>query len=183
MASEFTDKMTPPGRGGRSQYRIEGDQVIDQNGVAHDVHEVVLNIPWVKAVKYPPAHEYVVEARCPDELWAIISVFVRDNAASYLAYFRGYQTPNRYLDFDGRRYWLTSSGGVGSRVMMMNRTRFSDCEPPARVDQGATPRHNWIGPPWMPDGSPWPSWYRQGPDGKYVYVAELDPYPVRNRKL
>ena len=63
--------------------------------------------------------------------------------SGHLAYFRGYQRPNRYWDFDGRRYWRTSSGGPGGVTHMLNRCLFSDAEPPRRVDQGAQPWHAW----------------------------------------
>ena len=166
----------------RRALRIESDKVIDDSGVVHDVRLAIAEIPWVTAIKYEPNHQYITQGRCPVVPWEVLSTFVRHHPESYLAIFRGYKTPNRYMDLDGRRYWMTSSGGRGGGVLMLNRCLFTDSEPPRRLDQGAKPRLDWSGPPWMPDGSPWPPWYQPGPDGVHRYVASLDPYRGRRRQ-
>ncbi len=59
---------------------------------------------------------------------------------SFLAYFRGYQRPNRYWEApDGLRYWRTR--------FELNRCTLDSVEPPRRVDQGAKPIRDWVGPP------------------------------------
>jgi hypothetical protein len=67
----------------------------------------------------------------------ILDIAIAKHPDSYLAYFRGYQRPNRYWDFEGRRYWRTANGGPRGITHMLNRCLFSDAEPPRRVDQGA----------------------------------------------
>ena len=57
------------------------------------------------------------------------------NAATYRAYFRGYQSPMRYWEApDGRRYWLK---------FMINRCWPDSVERLRRVDEGATAITDW----------------------------------------
>lgn len=75
--------------------------------------------------------------------WDELDVMIRDSPDSYLAYFRGYQRPNRYWDGpDGLPYWPTR--------FELNRCRPDSVEPLRRVDEGATPILDWDGPPWAP---------------------------------
>lgn len=168
-------------KAGDLRLRVDGEHVISESGVLFDIREMIDAIPWVTAFMYPPPHAYVVRDRCPAVPWQVLSVFVRHSPDSYLAYFRGYQRPNRYVELDGRRYWATSSGGPGGGVMMLNRGRFEDSEPPRRVDDGAQPILDWQGPPWELNGSPWPRWYERGPDGVYRYRRDLDPHRPKSR--
>src|SRR5436853_3092836 len=84
--------------------------VIDANtGVTYDLADVVQRIPWVASKVYPeptmPPHAYVMRERCPSELWEMLAFAIGTHPASYLAYFHGYQHPNRYLELpNGRRY-------------------------------------------------------------------------------
>ena len=153
--------------------------VVDSDGEVFDIREAIDLIPWVNATMYPPPHQYVVQRHCPAIPWMVLAMAIAKHPASYLAYFRGYAKPNRYLEIDGHRYWQTSAGNAGALVLMLNRATFESAEPPRRVDQGAKPAQNWIGPPWDVNGSPWPSWYTRGPDGRYHYNRALD--PNRNR--
>jgi hypothetical protein len=168
-------------KAGNLRLRVEGEQVISDDGQVYDVREAIAEIRWVAAFKYPPAHSYAVRGRGPDAPWQVLSIFVRHSVDSYLAYFRGYQRPNRYVNLDGRRFWVTSSGGPKGGVTMLNSGRFEDAEPPRRVDEGGQPILDWQGPPWSLNGSPWPLWFQPGPDGRHVYVPALDPYRGRRR--
>lgn len=136
-------------------------RVVDvETGDVHDLEEAIAATRWVTAVKYPPPHQYAVLGRTPMLAWDVIATVIRHHPASYLAYFRGYQRPNRYLDLPGHRYWRTSSGGAGRRVThMINRCTYDSAEPPRRIDAGAVPI-DWDGPPWDLYGSPWPPGWR-----------------------
>lgn len=128
------------------------------------------------ARQYPPSHQYVVQARCPGDEWAVLDTAIATSPDSYLAYFRGYQWPMRYWEFEGRRYWRTSNRERDGNVThMLNRCLFEDAEPPRRVDQGAMPITDWQGPPWELNGSEWPAWYVPDAGGVYRYRRELDP--------
>jgi hypothetical protein len=130
----------------------------------------------VTARQYPPPHQYVVEARCPAPEWAVLDAAIATSADSYLAYFRGYQWPMRYWEFEGRRYWRTSSRDPGRGVThMLNRCLFEDAEPPRRGDQGAVPIADWQGPAWELNGSPWPDWWLPDAEGVHRYHRDLDP--------
>ena len=164
--------------------RPEDNAVVDSSGVVYEIREAILAIPWVQARMYVSTspHDYIVQARCPVTPWAVLSCAIARHPESYRAYWRGYRTANRYLDMDGRRYWRTSAGGPGGFVMMLNRSRLEDAEPPRRVDQGAKPAESWSGPPWELDGTPWPAWYVQGADGVFRYRMSLDPFRRRSGK-
>jgi hypothetical protein len=165
----------------RLRLRVADGRVVSDTGEFYDLREAIEQVPWVKAKMYPPPHEYVVFGRCPTLPWEVVSCAIAKDPDSYLAYFRGYQRPMRYLDFEGRRYWRTASRGAGGVTHMLNRCLFDDAEPPRRVDQGAVPIRDWVGPPWELNGSPWPDWYVKGPDGLYRYQADRDPFRRRSR--
>jgi hypothetical protein len=170
-------------RRGVSTIRFVDGQLVDEAGNSHDLRAAIDEIPWVAAKMYvaTSAHDYVVYGRCPVLAWDVLATAIAKHSDSYLGFWRGYQRPIRYLDFEGRRYWRTASSHPGGITSMLNRARFQDAEPPRRVDEGATPAPNWSGPPWELDGSPWPSWYVLGPDGKHHYERRLDPF--RRRRL
>jgi hypothetical protein len=112
-------------------------------------------LPWKDAVLYPPPHQYVVLEWCDPDAWDVLDTAIREQPDSFLAFFRGYQRPMRDWEFEGRRYWRTSSTAYGPLTHMLNRCALDSVEPPRRVDDGAEPMP-WEGPPWMPNGSPWP---------------------------
>jgi hypothetical protein len=91
-------------------------------------------------------HDYAHKFKSDPLAYAVVERMLKaDNPESYKAYFRGYQSPNRYWDAaDGRRYWLTK--------FMINRCWPDSVEPLRRVDQGAKAITAWDGPPWAPDG-------------------------------
>lgn len=165
------------GLAGSERLRLRVDEsgrVVDDNGRIYDLEEAILATRWVTATKYPPPHQYAVLGRTPMEAWDVIATTIKGRADSYLAYFRGYWRPNRYLDLPDHRYWRTSSGGAGGRVThMLNRCTYDSAEPPRRLDEGAEPIE-WDGPPWDVYGAPWPAdWHYDasidrwvGPDGR-----------------
>ena len=167
------------GAGDRLRLHIADGQICDDTGQVYDLASAIDQIPWVQVRMYPPPHEYVTLRTCPITAWDVLATAIAHHPDSYLAYFRGYQRPMRYLDFQGRRYWRTASRGTGGLTHMLNRCLFADAEPPRRVDQGARPIP-WEGPPWDVYGSAWPAWYVRGPDGVYRYDPSLDPYRRRS---
>jgi hypothetical protein len=181
---EAEDKMTFY-KSGDLRLRVEGEQVVSETGEVFDIRETILRIPWTTATKYAASspHQYVVQSRCPSELWAVLACFIAKHPDGYEAYFRGYQRPMHYIELDQFRYWRTASGGFGGGVThMLNRCTFDSAEPPRRADQGAKPIPNWQGPPWELNGTPWPDWYVRQPDGSYRYERDRDPYRPKSRK-
>jgi hypothetical protein len=150
-----------PRPGDRVRFHVdEEDRVVDDSGRVYDLGEAILATNWVTATRYPPPHQYAVLGRTPIEPWDVIATAIRGRSDSYLAYFRGYRRPNRYLDLPDHRYWRTSSGGTGGRVThMLNRCTYDSAEPPRRLDEGAVPIE-WSGPPWDVYGAPWPPGWR-----------------------
>lgn len=139
-------------------------QVVDvDTGEMYDVAAAAARIPWVKFLGETvpptmPAHWYVVLDRCAEVDWNVLAFAIANHPESYLAYFRGYRTPNQYLELaDGYRYWRTSLHGTH----MLNRCTPDSCEPPRRVDQGARPETDWQGPPWWPKDLPWSEGYQR----------------------
>ena len=139
-------------------------QVIDlDTGEVYAVAAAAARIPWVKfrgetVPPTMPAHWYVVQGRCGEIDWNVLAFAIAEHPESYLAYFRGYHTPNRYLELgDGYRYWRTKLHGTH----MLNRCTLDSCEPPRRVDQGARPETDWQGPPWWPKDLPWSEEYER----------------------
>lgn len=165
----------------RVRVKMRNGWIVDDTDQIYDVGEAITAVPWITARQYPPPHQYVIFGRCPPLAWDVLACAVAKHPESYLAYFRGYQKPMRYWEFEGYRYWRTASRNPSGKIThMLNRCGFDDVEPPRRVDQGAKPRLDWDGPPWLPERSPWPDWFVKGPDGRYRYCPELD--PARQKK-
>jgi hypothetical protein len=132
--------------------------------VRWSLDEVVERIPWVLNPQLEewsmPVHKYVVYRKCPVDLFVTLLFAVRTHPKSYMAYFRGYQTPTRYLEFGGNRYWESWGGST----QMLNTCTPDSVEPPRRVDQGARPippeewrarRYNKQGSGWQRPGEPY----------------------------
>jgi proteasome lid subunit RPN8/RPN11 len=164
-----------------STIRLVDGQFIDEAGETYDLRDAIEEIPWVTAKMYAATapHQYVVLGRCPTLAWDVLATAISRHPDSYLGFWRGYRRPIRYFEFEGRRYWRTASGGRGGVTHMLNRGMLEDAEPPRRVDAGAKAAPTWDGPPWEPDGTPWPAWYVEGPDGQYRYERRLDPFRTR----
>jgi hypothetical protein len=132
---------------------VDSRTVRDQDGREHDVLESIDALPWVPQLCPMMPHDYAHQFKSDRLAYAVVERMLKaSNPESYRAYFRGYQTPNRYWEApDGRRYWLTK--------FMINRCWPDSVEPLRRVDQGAKPIKDWDGPRWAPSGvslyTPW----------------------------
>ena len=134
--------MPPP----RFEY-VDPRTVRGEDGHDYDVAEAIDALPWVSQTCPSMPHQYAVLFKSPDWAWFVLDAMVRaGNPASYRAYFRGYQSANRYWEApDGLRYWRTG--------IMLNRCEPDSVEPLRRVDDGAKPIQNWDGPPFARNGS------------------------------
>jgi hypothetical protein len=114
--------------------------------------EAIDRLPWVPMLCPTMPHQYVVSgwgAVEPTDLAAILAM-IRDSPDTRLAYWRGYQTPNRYWHGpDGFRYW--TSPAFSKAEFCLNRT--DDVDDTRAVDDGEQPIKNWGGCPWEPQGS------------------------------
>jgi hypothetical protein len=136
--------------------------VVDQvTGELFHMRDAVAKLPWRSNIVPPdatpaqrrchmPPHQYVAIVGLTEEqnrAAVVLEVILDNHPAAYLAYFRLYQSPMRYLEWEGRRYFRTKLGPT----WFVNRARFEDAEPPRRVDEGARPipksqwgaKHNW----------------------------------------
>lgn len=117
-----------------------------EEGTDYDVLEAIDALPWVNQLCPLMPHQYAVLRKSPESAWFALDAMIRQSPDSYHAYFRGYQTPNRYWQApDGLRYWRTR--------FELNRCTLGSVELPRRVDQGAKPIPDWDGPPWAPNGA------------------------------
>ena len=125
---------------------VDSRTVRDQEGRDHDVLESINALPWVSQLCPQMPHAYAHKFKSDPHAYAVVERMLKaSNPDSYRAYFRGYQSPNRYWEApDGRRYWLT--------MFMINRCWPNSVEPLRRVDQGAKAITDWDGPPWAPNG-------------------------------
>ena len=115
------------------------------DGTEVDILEAIGALPWVTQLCPLMPHQYAVLRKSPEWAWLALDATIRQCPDSYRAYFRGYRTPNRYWEApDGLRYWRTR--------FELNRCTLDSVEPPRRVDKGATPIHDWDGPPHAPNG-------------------------------
>jgi len=178
------ERRGPAGSGsgqGRPRLRVEDGEVRDESGRVYDIRDAIEALPWTTALPSSGApHQYCVLNRSPVEAWDVLATAIARHPDSYLALHRGYKKPQRYWEFEGRRYWRTSAGSrAGGITMMLNRCLL-ESDTPRRVDQGARPIE-WDGPPWLEYGSPWPpGWIYEGPgagnpnNNGWVYHLELD---------
>lgn len=166
-----------------------GYAVIDtQTGKRYEFADLAdkLRWRWIETIpnepRQIPPHQYVDGHNLdPDEVpVARMLEFVIDNhPLSYLAYFRGLQQYNRYLEIgDGWRYWVAFLG-----ASCPHRQRLEASEPPRRLDQGAIaiPPEEWGAEPWWPSGSGYGTWRKNG--GEWVLHPKDPPLPSRRRRL
>lgn len=82
---------------------------------------------------------------------------------AYRAFFRGYQSANRYWEApDGQRYWRSR--------FEIDRWHASDLEGLRRRDEGAHAIKDWDGPRWAPNGS---GYYVEGKPGTWWPSAKF----------
>lgn len=125
---------------------IDERTVVDADGVGHDVLEAIAALPWVAQLCPLMPHQYAHRSKADPLAYGVVEHMLKAiNPDTYRAYFRGYQSPNRYWDApDGQRYWLTR--------MMINRCWPDSVEPLRLVSEGAKAAADWDGPPWAPSG-------------------------------
>jgi hypothetical protein len=90
-------------------------------------------------------HEYTIFGKGPEWAWNVLSAMLgAANPDSFRAYFRGYQSANRYWDApDGLRYWRGR--------FEIDRGQADDAGL-RRVDAGGSRAEEWAGPLHAPDG-------------------------------
>jgi hypothetical protein len=116
------------------------------DGLEHDLLEAIEALHWVDQLCPLMPHQYAALRKSPDWAWFALDAMIRWSPDSFLAYFRGYRRPNRYWEApDGLRYWRTR--------FELNRCTLDSVEPPRRVDEGARPIPDWVGPPHAPNGA------------------------------
>lgn len=81
----------------------------------------------------------------PDWAWyGIAAMFVRDNSASFRAYFRGYGGKRYWDALDGLRYWRGNLNEIDRGQ--------PDSAGLRRRDEGAKPAKDWDGPRFAHSG-------------------------------
>ena len=76
-------------------------------------------LPWTAQLCPLMRHEYTIWEQGPEWAWNVLSaMLLARNPDSFRAYFRGYQSANRYWDApDGLRYWRGRVTGRRSRLI------------------------------------------------------------------
>jgi hypothetical protein len=129
----------------------------DAGGTHFDVLDAVQQLPWVRQLCPFMPHEYAILRRSPEQAWYIVEAMIRLSPKGYRAFFRGYQSANRYWDApDGRRYWRGR--------FEIDRWDASDTGGLRRRDEGAHAMKEWDGPRWAPNGA---GYYLQSSNGKW----------------
>lgn len=125
---------------------VDSRTLRDEEGREHLVLDAIDALPWVHQLCPQMPHDYAHQRKSEPLAYAVVERMLKaSNPETYRAYFRGYQTPNRYWEApDGRRYWLT--------MFMINRCWPDSVEPLRRVDEGARAVQDWDGPPFAPNG-------------------------------
>jgi hypothetical protein len=106
-----------------------------------------------------PLHCYVVWAAGHEPYFSVLAFAISKHPKSYMAYFRGYQNPMRYLELAGLRYWSSAIHGA----QMVNRCTLDSVEAPRRVADGARPIcwQQWgAEEAYLPQGGGWSAEYR-----------------------
>jgi hypothetical protein len=150
------------------------------SGEVHEFSEVAERLPWRNNSLAPheprmPPHQYLLVRDLRNaqlEACHMLEFTIDRHPEAYLAYFRGYQHPTRYLEVRGFRYWRSRLQGR----WFLNRARLDSCEPPRRVSEGARPipPEQWRAKyPWWPQGSGYGEWRRER--GEWVFHPEDQP--------
>lgn len=140
---------------------VDSRTVRGEDGREYGVLEAIAVLPWVRQLCPVMPHEDAVVSKSPRWAWDVLNAMVKgSNPETYRAYFRGYQTPNRYWEApDGLRYWRTRE---------LNRCEPDSVEPMRLVDAGVKPITDWDGPPWAPNGG---GKYQQDARGRWWPTA------------
>ena len=107
------------------------------NCTDYDVLDAVQQLPWVRQLCPFMPHEYAILRNSPEQAWFVVEAMIRLSPKSYRAFFRGYQSANRYWEApDGRRYWRGR--------FEIDRWDASDTEGLRRRDEGAHAIKDWM---------------------------------------
>ena len=102
-------------RSSRLVLHVENGQVVDDDGRVYDVREAIENIPWVTAIEVPAAPPTTSSSArlLRDRLGGPRPPRSSSTPMAYMAFFRAYQKPNRYWDFEGQP--VLAHGELGRR--------------------------------------------------------------------
>jgi hypothetical protein len=127
------------------------------DGASYDVLDAIGHLPWVRQLCPFMPHEYAILRNSPEQAWYVVEGMIRLSPNAYRAFFRGYQSANRYWEApDGQRYWRSR--------FELDRWDASHAEGLRRRDQGAHAIKDWDGPRWAPKGS---GYYVEGSPGRW----------------
>ncbi len=133
---------------------IDDRTVASADGTRIDLPEAIERLPWKTSFCPTMPHQYVVSSweDCDPAALDAILAMIRGSRQTVLAYWRGYQTPNRYWHGpDGFRYWASAGIFPERGDTILNRTNDADDTRP--VANGGQPIPDWEGAPWAPNGS------------------------------
>jgi hypothetical protein len=150
-----------------------------ETGELLDFRHAIVLVPWrnnslARHEPRMPPHQYCIVANLTEAQTAacrVIEFLIDNHPETYLAYFRGYRRPLRYLEWDGMRYWRSKH----RNVFAVNRCRLDATEPPRRVDDGGKPipPKEWGSRyPFWPQGSGYGDWRWER--GRWVFYSERE---------
>lgn len=132
------------------------------DGVTYDVLDAIEQLPWVRQLCPFMPHEYAILRKSPEQAWYVVEAMTRLSPNTYRAFFRGYQSTNRYWPApDGQRYWRFR--------FELDRWDAADTTDLRRKDEGAHAIKDWHGPRWAPNGGG----YYEGSPGKWRPSAKF----------
>jgi len=81
-----------------ARFEIAGPRTVrDTDGREYDVLQAIAALPWVRQLCPLMSHEYAAMYKSDRTAFDVAATMVSSrNPGTYLAYFRGYRTPNRY---------------------------------------------------------------------------------------
>ena len=123
------------------------------DGNSYDVRDAIGQLPWVRQWCPFMPHEYAIRSKSPEQAWYVVEAMVRLSPKAYRAFFRGYQSTNRYWPApDGQRYWRSR--------FELDRWYAADTDGLRLKDEGAHGIKDWDGPGWAPNGG---GYYKRSP--------------------
>lgn len=150
---------------------VDEDTLRGPGGGTYSVAEAVGELPWTRQWCPFMPHEYSILGKSPEQAWYVLEAMIRLSPRAYRAFFRGYQSANKYWEApDGRRYWRSK--------FEIDRWDSADTEGLRRRDEGAHAIKDWDGPRWAPNGAgyylPQPGTTRWWPSPKF-FAEGLEP--------